>query len=368
MTDSTKTTEQSQQSQTRPWDQAMPLISNLLNRYGSTDTAVTPAQTAASTNLLSSTNSLPNFTPQATSAVNSLFSSSNAPQVGLLSDAYNAQKSNLGGYASGNYLNPWSTPGFSDAINTAISDTTKAVKGVYSGAGRDPSGAGSFAGSLGRGITQGIAPTISNQYNANLSTMMGANRDLMSGAGSTAQGISGLNQTDLQNRLAGITAGGAIPGLSMSPALAQLSAANTAYGLPFSNLAQLLQPSVALASLGQNSTGTSNATQTSSPSLMDSLSSGFKLGGTGLSALSALMALSDRRAKTNIHKVGKLHDGQDVYSFRYRGSPRTEIGLMAQDVEKRDPEAVVEIGGLKHVDYGRALLPAARVGALMEAA
>lgn len=38
---------------------------------------------------------------------------------------------------------------------------------------------------------------------------------------------------------------------------------------------------------------------------------------------------------------------------------------MAQDVEKRDPGAVIEIGGVKHVDYGRAI-PA--MGSILRAA
>lgn len=72
----------------------------------------------------------------------------------------------------------------------------------------------------------------------------------------------------------------------------------------------------------------------------------------------ALMG-SDRRIKTDIRKVGTTNDGQNVYSFRYIGSPRTEIGLMAQEVEKVHPEAVVEIHGIKHVNYALALKDAA---------
>ena len=32
-----------------------------------------------------------------------------------------------------------------------------------------------------------------------------------------------------------------------------------------------------------------------------------------------------------------------------------QMGLMAQEVEKKKPEAVEEIGGIKHVNYGIAL-------------
>jgi hypothetical protein len=32
-----------------------------------------------------------------------------------------------------------------------------------------------------------------------------------------------------------------------------------------------------------------------------------------------------------------------------------QMGLMAQDVQERDPDAVKEIAGILHVDYPRAL-------------
>lgn len=77
----------------------------------------------------------------------------------------------------------------------------------------------------------------------------------------------------------------------------------------------------------------------------------FGLAGTAGSA--AIM--SDRRLKTDIEKVGKLDDGQQVYSYRYKAGGPTQIGLMAQEVEKRRPEAVVDVGGYKAVDYSRAV-------------
>jgi hypothetical protein len=40
-----------------------------------------------------------------------------------------------------------------------------------------------------------------------------------------------------------------------------------------------------------------------------------------------------------------------VYRFRYRGSPVTQIGLMADDVERTAPESVAVWGGFKVVDY-----------------
>lgn len=375
MTESSKTTNQSQSSTTAPWAPAQGLLTNLIGQYGGLDTSVTGGQSSALDNLASSVSGLPNFGSAGAGAINNLFSSSTAPQVGQLNSAYGTLQNNLGATASGANLDPYSTPGFGDAIKTTMDDITNRTKALYSASGRDPSGAGSFAQSLGRGLTQGVAPTIAAQYNTNNQNMLNANNALFAGAGQTALGTSGLNQTQLQNGLSGISGASGLSSLFSSPALAQLGAANAQYSQPFSNLAQLLQPSTAIAGLGGQSTGQGTSTTTSDPSLMDTISGGLKLGGTGLSAAGslasawpALLALSDVRAKTDIAPVGKLNDGQSVYSFRYRGSPKTEIGLMAQEVEKRDPGAVVEIGGLKHVNYGRALAPAARVGALMEAA
>ena len=63
---------------------------------------------------------------------------------------------------------------------------------------------------------------------------------------------------------------------------------------------------------------------------------------------------SDRRLKHDVHEIGETHDGQPIYSYKYKGDDKTQIGLMAQDVEKHHPEAVGVMGGYKTVDYGKA--------------
>ena len=358
MTDSSKTTNQSQSSTTNPWAPAQSLLNSLLGSYGSQSTATTPDQSSALTNLTNSTSSLPNFGAQGTSAVNNLFSSSTQPQVGTLQNAYGALQNNLGATASGANLNPYSTPGFSDALNTMTSDITNATKGVYAGSGRDPSGAGSFAQSLGRGLTQGEAPTIANQYNQNYQNMANANNSLFSGAGSTASGITNLNQTQLGNGITGLQAGSAIPGLYSSPAQAQLSAANTAYSQPYSNLSQLLSPATAIAGLGGQSTGTGTSTTTTDPSLLSSIQQGMQVGGAGLSAagsIAPLLMMSDARLKENITPVGKLNDGQTVHAFNFKGAKTPQIGLVAQEVAQHVPEAVHRhTSGALMVDYSKA--------------
>ena len=76
---------------------------------------------------------------------------------------------------------------------------------------------------------------------------------------------------------------------------------------------------------------------------------GAELGGAAWSALIA----SDARVKENIkpfdgalEKIRKLKP----FVYNYIGQKENRIGLIAQDVEKVLPEAVVEIDGVKHVD------------------
>lgn len=88
---------------------------------------------------------------------------------------------------------------------------------------------------------------------------------------------------------------------------------------------------------------------------------------------------SDRRVKDDVKEIGKTHDGQPIYSFKYKGDDATRIGLMAQDVEKKHPEAVYDMGGVKGVDYKQAtegaerperysggLIPASQGGSVYE--
>jgi len=67
-----------------------------------------------------------------------------------------------------------------------------------------------------------------------------------------------------------------------------------------------------------------------------------------------LMAFSDERLKENMAEVGELYDGTPVYRYNYIDDPTPRIGLSAQDVEQRRPDAVAEFGGFKAVDYHRA--------------
>lgn len=72
----------------------------------------------------------------------------------------------------------------------------------------------------------------------------------------------------------------------------------------------------------------------------------------------ALIGLSDERAKKDVEKRGEI-DGMGIYDFRYKGEPGDtpkHTGLMAQEVAKEKPEAVLDTpSGLMAVNYTEAL-------------
>lgn len=85
--------------------------------------------------------------------------------------------------------------------------------------------------------------------------------------------------------------------------------------------------------------------------------SGLKQLGDAASAIASIFALSDRRAKQDIRRIGKTDDGMPIYKFKYKGDDReqTHIGFMADEVERKHPDAVTTgPDGMKRVDYGQA--------------
>jgi hypothetical protein len=99
-------------------------------------------------------------------------------------------------------------------------------------------------------------------------------------------------------------------------------------------------------------------------------SGGGSLGGNAISGLGSMLGsvFSDERLKTDIAKVGELYDGQNIYSYRYKGDETPRIGLMAQEVEQTNPDAVIEINGWKAVDYGKATQYSSELSRFLEAA
>lgn len=84
---------------------------------------------------------------------------------------------------------------------------------------------------------------------------------------------------------------------------------------------------------------------------------GAKMGGLfgllGAGAQGAFM-LSDARAKEDIRRIGETDDGLPIYSFSYLGDDKKQMGVVAQEVDKLQPEASgPTLFGLRTVDYSK---------------
>lgn len=79
----------------------------------------------------------------------------------------------------------------------------------------------------------------------------------------------------------------------------------------------------------------------------------FGLGGTlAMGAMKyGLPLLSDRRAKEAIRRVGETDGGIPIYTYRYKGSPVTHMGVLADEVD--DDMKVMGDDGLFRVYYDR---------------
>ena len=73
----------------------------------------------------------------------------------------------------------------------------------------------------------------------------------------------------------------------------------------------------------------------------------------GMSVISPFIG-SDVRIKDNIQKIGKSIEGYNIYKFRYNNSTQEYIGVMAQEVQRKKPEAVAKLNDDTYVvDYSQ---------------
>lgn len=71
-----------------------------------------------------------------------------------------------------------------------------------------------------------------------------------------------------------------------------------------------------------------------------------------LAALAAMYYNSDRRLKTDIDPIGELPNGLPVYRYRFKGEDQIRMGVMADEVRERFPDAVRKgENGFDQVNY-----------------
>lgn len=195
------------------------------------------------------------------------------------------------------------------------------------------------------------------QFQANLANQDSQNRvidryltsaGLLSGLGSTSDASNRANIGLLADL------GGDQRAISQSEATAPISLLQVQQallsGLPLSMFTgQTTSGTSAGTSTGTStSTGTGTTVENKTPSLLQGI-------GQGADTIGALAALfSDRRLKRDIKQLGTRPDGLGVYEYAYVWGPERHVGVMADEVLKVKPEAVLtHPSGYLMVDYGR---------------
>ncbi len=216
-------------------------------------------------------------------------------------------------------------------LDDTISKTVNNVTSQYATGGR--LGSDAFGTSLGEGIASGVAPTLANALEADASRKLSAVGMMPSVLGSELGLLGALSAVGKEEQ-------------SLNQALldrpAQTAAAkNEANQQRINNL---------IAALGGAPVPTST-TQSSSPSNLDAITA-IALG---------LGALSDKRLKVDIKKIGTHSTGLNVYEWEWNAKafvlgldkhPRK--GFIAQEVQKVFPEAVFEgTHGYLMIDYSK---------------
>lgn len=329
--------------QTDPWDETIDplkqLIGSISGQQG--NFGATPGQTDAFAQLEQNAGQGNPYEGQIGQLAGDLFGGVD-PRSGQIEDAYNKLYSQIGDTAAGKNLDVNENPYIQTMLQNNANDIQQRINGQFAGAGRDLSGKNQE--SLARGISEGTIPALFNQYNLERTNQTNAANTLFGAGSGAATAEQGLDLSALNNRLQGIpTAQAYLDAQNYGPNT-MLTLEQQQKQLPMQDLGVLEGLLGPLAQLGSQSTGNS---KTSGTTVGGKVDFGSLIGG---------LLGSDERIKDDKEEVGKLADGTPIYRYSYKGDPtgKTQIGVMAQDIEDDNPDAVAEIGGIKMVDYAKA--------------
>lgn len=263
------------------------------------------------------------------SALGQAFNQGIANTGNLLTNA--GQMAQAGVNNAGNLLNAGYTTG-GNLINQGIGGGTQALSNAYN---------------IGGGLYGNAANTNLNYLNTGLQGLGAAGGLQNQFLGTANTGLTGAGNVLNYGDIAATSAAGQAPTFANYPT-SQWTAAENAPFLPYSNLASIIGGAIP----GQG-------TQTTSQPYYSNTAANVIGGLGGIASLgNSLMGIfSDRRLKRDVRRIGELRNGLPVYRFRYLGDNRLTIGLMADEVARVHPDAVIAVGAmrLQRVDYRKAV-------------
>jgi hypothetical protein len=261
----TSTTTQQQTSQTSPYAGAAPALTGILS--GITSLApgagsLTGAQSGALNSIEANANAgNPYAAPTANVATGLLNGGGAQNNDAAIKGNLSSYRGLLSPYANGSMIGQ--NKALQDQLGTIGSDVTNQVNSQFAAAGRDGSGANLQA--LGRGIAQGEAPVIANQYNQDVSNQLSAAGSLY-GAGNTTYGLLNQDQAAANaNAQAGVGVGTQALDAQNWGANSILAAEAQRQGIPIQNLTTLLGSISPVAQAFGTQSGNSSGTSTMSP-------------------------------------------------------------------------------------------------------
>ncbi len=170
-------------SQTNPYGPSEGVLSSLIQAINNQSAPLNnggaglrPNETANYQQAINNVGQIPNFGPAAAQTASNILQTGGDPTGILRSQASNLNPLAQLGRGDMSGLDPTRTPGMQNVLDTIRSDISNQVNGQFAGAGRSLSGLNTQA--LSRGISQGEAVPLLNQYNQNISNMLGANNQL----------------------------------------------------------------------------------------------------------------------------------------------------------------------------------------------
>lgn len=195
-----------------------------------------------------------------------------------------------------------------------------------------------------------------------------------------SMGLGNLGLQQMQNNIGNFgmltSAGGMEQQQAQNDINAQIANYQQAWQYPQQQLG-IMESALGMTPYNTGTSGSSASTSTTmqnNPGAMalgglETLGNLFSAPAGGTSAAAGLFGmLSDRRMKTDIKRVGKHPAGVGIYSYRYKGDPKSYpkvVGPMAEDVAKIAPHAVSEIpgsGGKRMINMGALNTPPSSPG------
>ena len=350
---STKKTSFNQQ--TDPWDEAIPQLREFLGNIEGLQSegfAISPEQQEMFSQLKTL---LAQGNPEV-GAIQNLASGllNTGTRSPAIEEALKRYEGQVGDVAAGKNMDVLGNPEIQKMLQQVGGDIATRINAQFAGAGRDLSGINQKA--VASGVTSAQLPILLAEYARQQGRTDAARQGLLTGSLSANASADQADLLQRQLQEAGINVSKEGMDALTSGPTAILNLLQQMKELPVSNAGQFLQLLGTVGGMGNQSSGTSTQKTSGGGGIAGSL-----LGGVGKALGTSLgYALSDKREKKDVQKVGTLADGTPIYLYRYKDDPEEQVhmGPMAQEVEERNPSAVAEDqAGRKYVNLEEAAAP-----------